>query len=206
MLKIKRTTSLFYIFLFISFLSYSQNLSYGVLLGGSLYDIEIKGDITAGTAYSNLNYGAFAEYNFNESIGVRLNLLFNTAREKGYSFSYNDASYSLFSEAELSTFQVHGLVKYDVNKAYRKGFYVIGGLRFTSISEIDSEVDLDDFYEKNNFGVLLGFGTTFLKHFSIEFLADYNITDTIDVEDNKASNLGAYANLLIHLESIFKKQ
>lgn len=206
MLKIKKPLALFYVLFLFSFIGFSQNLSFGVLLGGSLYDIEIKGDITAGTAYSNLNYGAFAEYNFNESLGVRMNLLFNTAREKGYSFSYNNASYSLFSEAELSTVQLHGLVKYDVNRDYRKGFYVIGGLRFTSILKIDSEVDLNEFYNKNNIGVLLGIGTTFLKHFSIEFLTDYNITNTIDSDDNKAKNLGAYLNLMIHLESIFSKK
>lgn len=186
--------------------SFSQNFHYGLLIGGNLYDIEIDGPISGGTANSNVNLGLFGEYILNESFGLKLYGIYNT--------TYEDQSYDVpkfgrvFDKVTLKTFQVHLLTKFDINKDYNKGFYLSGGFRLTSILDKKASKDhmlLDDFYKKSNLGVLLGFGVDFHNSLSIELLADRNLTNTLNNENNTAENYGVYLNLLFDISNLISK-
>lgn len=190
----------------LSLKSFSQNLNYGILIGGNVYDIEIDGPINGGTANSDINLGLFGEYILNKSFGLKLYGIYNSTNEnQGYDFNKIGR---VFDKVRLKTLQVHLLNKFDVNKEYNKGFYLTGGLRLTSILDENALNDkelLDGFYKKSSLGILLGFGVNFSKYFSIELLADRNLTNTIDNENNTAKNYGIYANLLFDISSLISK-
>ena len=190
----------------LSLKSFSQNLNYGILIGGNVYDIEIDGPINGGTANSDINLGLFGEYILNKSFGLKLYGIYNSTNEnQGYDFNKIGR---VFDKVRLKTLQVHLLNKFDVNKEYNKGFYLTGGLRLTSILDENASNDkelLDGFYKKSSLGILLGFGVNFSKYFSIELLADRNLTNTIDNENNTAKNYGIYANLLFDISSLISK-
>lgn len=185
----------------------AQNLSYGTLLGFNAYDVEIDGPMVAGAGYSGLNIGGFIDYQLNNSFGVRGNLIYNSVKEDNYYIlNGNQVAGYLFDEAEIKSLQIHTLLRYDVNKVYNKGFYLIGGFRITNIldAKFDGEKN-EDFYKKVNFGGMLGFGVNFAKHFGIELIPEVNLTNTLESEDNKAKNFGAFINLTVNLESIINK-
>lgn len=187
--------------------SKAQNLSYGTILGFNAYDVEIDGPINADAGYSGLNFGGFLDYQLNNSFGVRGNLIYNSVKEDNYYvLNGNQFAGYLFDESEIKSLQIHILLRYDVNKEYNKGFYLIGGFRMTNIlnARFDGQKD-DNFYKKVNFGGMLGFGVNFAKHFGIEFIPEVNLTNTIDSENNKSKNFGAYINLTANLQSIINK-
>lgn len=184
----------------------AQELSYGALLGYNAYDIEINGPISAVNGDSGINIGGFVDYQLNSSFGVRGSLIYSSFHENTYSIKEGYSSFPYFDEANLKTLQVHALLRYDVNREYNKGFYLTGGFRMTNVlsAKIDGVKD-DTFYKKANFGVMLGFGVNFAKHFGIELIPEVNLTNTLDSTDNKARNYGFYTNLTVNLESIFKR-
>ena len=188
----------------ISYVAKSQNLSFGPVIGANFYDIEIEGPVIGGSGGSYFNFGGFADYKLNNRFGVKSQLIYTNSEENSY--NYYDSGYNeeLFSSAELKTLQLHALCKFDVRRDYSKGFYFVGGFRMTNIlsAKSDENVDLTDFYEKTNFGVLAGFGVTFLKNFSVELIPECNLTNTIASEGNTAKNYGAYFNLSYNLASI----
>lgn len=190
----------------LSLKGFSQDFNYGLLIGGNFYDIEIDGPISGGSANSDINLGLFGEYIMNENFGLKLYGIYNTTNEV--------ASYDIpnvgraFDGVRLKTLQAHLLTKFDVNKEYNKGFYLTGGFRLTSIldkSARDDQELLDDFYKKSNVGVLLGLGINFSKSLSIEVLADRNLTNTLDSENNTAKNYGFYLNLLFDISTLISK-
>lgn len=201
----KWNTSLCVIFV-LSLKGFSQDFNYGLLIGGNFYDIEIDGPISGGSANSDINLGLFGEYIMNENFGLKLYGIYNTTNEV--------ASYDIpnvgraFDGVRLKTLQAHLLTKFDVNKEYNKGFNLTGGFRLTSIldkSARDDQELLDDFYKKSNVGVLLGLGINFSKSLSIEVLADRNLTNTLDSENNTAKNYGFYLNLLFDISTLISK-
>lgn len=120
-----------FLFLF-CFSSYSQNLSYGVILGGNAYDIEVKGDLAGGTANSEVNYGVFGEYQINNRLGIRANLISNKTTERhSYDVREKIGSSRIFEKIVLKTLQVHTLAKYNLTNDYKKGMYLSGGFRLT---------------------------------------------------------------------------
>ena len=193
------------------FLAYNcinaQDLSYGAILCFNAYDIEVDGPINAGAGYSGLNFGGFVDYKLNESFGIRGNIIYSSIKEDNYYvLEGNQVTGYLFDESEIKSLQIHTLLRYDVNKEYNKGFYLISGFRMTNIlnAKFDGQKN-DDFYKKVNFGGMLGFGVNFAKHFGIEFIPEVNLTNTIDSKNNKAKNFGGFINLTVNLESIIKK-
>ncbi len=186
--------------------SFSQKNSYGLLLGTNAYDIQIS-KVEKSGAYSKYNIGAFFEHQINNHIGTKSYLIYNKTFEGDYRF-YSNESPNLFN-VESKTLQLHLLLKYDINNQYNKGFYTLGGLRVTNLlnSESDQYNNLDDtFFKKTNFGILLGFGVNFAKHYSLELVGDRNISNPNRSEKYKAQNLGAYFNFLINLESLLQKK
>ena len=185
----------------------AQELSYGALLGFNAYDIDIEGPLNAGAGYSGLNLGGFVEYQLNSSFGIKGNLLFNSVKEDNFYIVNNrTVTAYLADEIKVNSLQVHGLLKYDVNREYNKGFYVLGGFRMTNILSAKADGEkIEDFYNKSNFGAMLGFGVNFAQHFGFEFIPEVNISNTLDSESNKAKNFGGYINFTINLESIINK-
>ena len=194
------------IILILSLKGFSQDLNYGILIGGNAYDIEIDGPISGGTANSDINLGLFGEYILNESFGLKLYGIYNSTNERhGYDF---DNTGRVFDKVKLKTLQAHLLTKFDINKEYSKGLYLTGGVRLTSILDEKASEDqelLEGFYKKSNLGILLGFGVDFSKYFSVELLADRNLTNTLDNENNTAKNYGIYINLLFDISTLISK-
>ena len=192
----------------VSYSGVSQNLRYGAVIGANFYDLEFKGPLTANSGGSYFNFGGFVDYKLNTRFGVKANLIYTNTEENGYTYySYNQQNPLTFSNAKLKTLQLHPLFKFDVRKDYNKGFYFVGGFRTTYVldAKSDKNEDLDYFYKKVNFGGLLGFGTTFLKNFSVELVGDFDISNTVTMENNKSQNFGGYFNLLYNLEPLFNK-
>ena len=184
----------------------AQELGYGVLIGFNAYDIEIQGPLIATSASSGLNIGGFADYQLNSSFGVRGNLIYTRIKESNYGIIENSSFYDTYKSINIKTIQLHSLVRYDVNKEYNKGFYLIGGLRLNYILSAKSDDEnLDKFYKKANLGAMFGFGVNFAKHFGIELIPEVNLTNTLDSDDNKSRNYGFYANLTVNLESVLRK-
>lgn len=199
----KKITFIIMLFMLFNY-SKAQNLSYGIMLGFNAYDVDIDGLIKGGAGYSGLNFGGFLDYQLNNSFGVRGNLIYNCAKEDNYYIlNGNQVAGYLFDDSEIKSLQINTLLRYDVNKEYNKGFYLIGGFRMTNIlnAKFDGQEN-DDFYKKVNLGGMLGFGVNFAKHFGFEFIPEVNLTNTIDSENNKSKNFGAYLNLTVDLESI----
>ncbi|WP_339890027.1 porin family protein [uncultured Flavobacterium sp.] len=195
------------IFLMIFSYSKGQNLSYGPILGFNAYDISIGGPINDGAGYSGLNFGGFLEHQFNSSFGVRGNIIYNNIKEgKHYVVTGNQITSYLFDKAEIQSLQIQTLLKYDVNKDYNKGFYIIGGFRMSNILNVklDGQKN-EDFYKRESFGAMLGFGVNFAKHFGLELIPEINLTNPINSKINKSRNIGGYLNLTLNLESIIKK-
>lgn len=187
----------------ISFISEAQNISYGVIIGTNSYDVETMGgnltDPTENQFYINL--GVFGDYYFNRSLGLKADL-FYTFNKEGYKIKstqirfLNKVGYILLSPK----------LKYNVSVDYQKGFYVLLGPRASFlVSAKDYENnDINDFYKGSHYGLEFGLGTTFLKHFSIELIGDYGISDTSE-NLTETRNYGGFINLNINLESLINK-
>ncbi|WP_339887002.1 porin family protein [uncultured Flavobacterium sp.] len=185
----------------------AQDLSYGALLGFNAYDVQIDGPISANSGFSGLNFGGFLEYQLNNNFGVKGNLLYSSVVEDNFiTGSTSTFDGKLIDELKVNSLQIHGLLKYDVNSEYNKGFYLIGGFRMTNVlsAKADGE-ETEGFYKKSNFGAMLGFGVNFAHHFGLELLPEINLTNTLDSETNKTRNFGGYINFTINLESIINK-
>ncbi len=186
----------------------AQTLNYGIQLGGNAYDIEIDGPINSGGGTSGINIGGFAEYKLNKHFGARGILLYSKTIESDYSVFVSGVGHrKLFEQPELKTLQIHTLLKFDVRNDYNKGFYLISGIRMTKILEATSEGnDIKEFYKDSNFGFMFGFGVNFAKHFGLEIIPETNITNTVDSDNNKARNFGAYGNFTVNLSTLFGKK
>lgn len=174
-------------------------------LGTNAYDIQISNVGNSGS-YSKYNIGGFFEHQMTNHLGAKSYLLYTNTDNGDYIF-YSNPDFN-FKNTESKTLQLHLLMKYDVSKEYNKVFYVMGGLRTTSLLDVTSDefTNLDDeFFKKTNYGVLLGFGVNFAKHYSLELVGDRNITNPNNSDNYKAKTLGVYFNFLINIESILQK-
>ncbi|WP_417941544.1 outer membrane beta-barrel protein [Flavobacterium sp. RS13.1] len=124
-------------------------------LGTNAYDIQISNVGNSGS-YSKYNIGGFFEHQMTNHLGAKSYLLYTNTDNGDYIF-YSNPDFN-FKNTESKTLQLHLLMKYDVSKEYNKGFYVMGGLRTTSLLDVTSDefTNLDDeFFKKTNYGVLL---------------------------------------------------
>jgi hypothetical protein len=191
-----------------SCIGFSQNTSYGIVAGMNYYMIEVEGPLFANAGYGP-SLGAFVDYKINDSFGTKINLLYNKTIEEDYYLSdqYSNAN-QVFNKIELNTLQLDALLKFDINKEYNKGFYVLGGFKLTNILNAESDMNqflINDFYKNVNFGGLLGFGFTFLKSFSLEIMGNTNFTNTLNSDVNKTKNIGGQVNLNFNIESMINR-
>lgn len=100
-----------------------------------------------------------------------------------------------------------GHLKFDVNRSYKEGFYLLLGPRISFISNATDEFneDVSDFYAKTRIAVQLGLGIHFLKHFGFELVGDYGVSDILNSEDLEGTTAGGYALFTVNLESILNK-
>jgi hypothetical protein len=189
----------------------AQDLTYGVLLGANFKDIDVKGSgLNAGTAYSAFNFsgfpldiGGYIDYGFSESFGIKTNLFYGrTAHE----YTFEPSFINLYLLVDQITLQP--MLKYDVNKEYGKGFYLLAGPRISfviSTAVDDSDLgDADGFYKGSNFGAGIGFGFTFSQSIGFEMMGDYGLSNLLDLTFWKTKTMGASANLYFNLERVFK--
>ncbi len=177
----------------------AQELSYGVITGWNFYDLEINGPFSGGAAISSLNYGGYAEYNLNNRIGVKFNLIYSNLTED-YIYYVKRGLYDSYDEVEMSALNFQPLLKFDVSKEYNKGFYLLAGLQFTNVSVKDNFYEA--FYKKNYYSGLFGFGVNFLNHFGTEVIITRNLSNTLTSSANTAQNYGAYFNFTVNIESV----
>lgn len=191
----------------------AQELTYGFLLGANAKDIEVDGaGLNAGGAYSAFNYsgfpadiGGYVDYGFDESFGFKANLFYGRTIHE-YTLDPGLTKLNLL----VDQITLQPLLKYDVNKEYGKGFYLLAGPRISfvlSTKVVDSNIDdADDFYKGSNFGAGIGFGFTFSKTIGFEMMGDYGLSNLIDFSEWKTTTAGASAILYFNLERVFNKK
>lgn len=207
----------FIIFVFSTLAVSAQDFTYGFLVGANAYDGDISGgDLHGGDAYSAfgkdgfpLNIGVFGNYQLNQSIGVKANLFYKgNYRSIDYFSADNPGLYYDF-DTYISSIQFQPLFVFDVNKEYDKGFYLMlgPGIDFKlNENNLGDEVnDLDELYNHVNIDALLGFGFTFSKVLSMEFIANYGLSNQLDSDLYETTTVGAYVNFLVNLTPLINK-
>lgn len=190
----------------------AQEVSYGVLLGGSWKEIKIEEDGLSGYwAYSSFKYtafpldiGVYVDYGFDASFGIKTNLHYGrTLHEYNIEPGFN----KLFLLVDQITLQP--MLKYDVNKEYGKGFYLLAGPRASfviSSKADDSEPrDTEGFYKGSNFGAGIGFGFTFSRTIGFEVMGDFGLSNLLDSSEFKTTTRGVSGNFYVNLEPLFNK-
>jgi len=182
----------------------AQEFNYGIALGSFYHDFENEGPLIPGTNYSIIDFGAFGEYQLNSNSGINAKLTYSTkVVDEGYDFR-NEFVFTQGEEINFSALNFSAHYKFDTNSEYGKGFYVLAGPRisFISNSKYKGGEKLEDLYEPIRIAGQAGFGVNFLKHFSVELLFDYGLTNPLDSEVNDVQTAGINFNFLINLETI----
>jgi len=194
------------IFTLITFNLYPQKVNFGLNVGAYYTDYEINGQISGGESTNAVPFtiGGFLDYQFNESFGIKSVALLDFATEE-FIIQLSGLSNFQFFTIKKTSLLITPLLKYEVNKDYNKGFYLLGGPRvsFVLSSKDNDGNKIDDFYNSTNFGAQLGFGTSLLEHFYFELVGDYGLSNTLDSDNSDAQTVSAYLNLGVNLESIF---
>ncbi|MGB5418580.1 porin family protein [Algibacter sp.] len=184
---------------------YSQESSYGLLLNTNYYDVAVKNGSQIGGEVTQppFGIGVFYDYNFSNNLGFKTNLFFSSNKER---YHYYQIGSNSRVDLNKKSIQVSPHLKYDVRKEYNKGFYLMSGPRLSFVlSAKDNDGNkIEDFYKKVDFGIQLGFGFNFLKHFGFEILGDYGLND-ISKTEPIVKTAGIHANLTINLEPILNK-
>ncbi|PWK20345.1 outer membrane beta-barrel protein [Xanthomarina spongicola] len=189
---------------------FSQNFTYGVVLGASYIDGTVQKSSNSITESPpeklDTHFGVFVDYQFSERFGVKLNTQYNRSYER-YRFYYIPNSFS--DEFSINSIQLIPHLKFDVasESGYYKGGYLLVGPRMSFVlsAKDQSGNDVTNFYKSTNFGAQFGFGVTIAKMFALEILGDYGFSDISESEPMEIRTAGAYLNLNFNLESIINK-
>lgn len=189
-----------------SFLIKAQDVSYGVILGSSAYDNEIKGDLEAGAGYDVLHFGVYFDYQIREKIGVKANLTYGKNKDTRY-YINEPRLYTELDDIRYNKIEFQPHVKYDFKNEYDKGFYMLVGPRLSFVFNLENESGdkIKDFYKNTRFGGQLGFGSSISKYFAFEFIGDYGFSNFLKDKTYKGKTLGGHLNLIVNLESIINK-
>lgn len=198
--------------LFVLFLLFNQNhinaqkLSYGIILGGNIYN-DHSSNGGPGEIYwdsGNLNFivpnlGGYLEYEFSKKMGVKLEVTANSKEfEKGYSNNNLDEIYT------FHFIDINPNFKYNFGKEYRKGFYMMVGPKFAVMTKAEFEgQNVTSEFEKVNIGAELGLGQRIIKFLEIEGKFDYGLTQFYKANGIKSSRItGFYLSLNIDIQRI----
>ncbi len=188
---------------------FSQNFSFGVVLGSSYIVNTVQNSsnrISGGPTYRvNKHFGVFGDYQFSDRFGVKLNTQYNRSYEN-YEFYFGGYDYVDFTFS-LNSIQIIPQLKFDVKTEYNKGLYLLAGPRMSFLlsAKDQSGADVKDFYKSYLIGAQLGFGFNPSKYFAIEFIGDYGFSDISEAEPIEIKTFGGYINFAINLESIINK-
>lgn len=186
----------------------AQNITYGVLVGGHIYDIITpKADkgFRGYKGYTIFNRGGlpgdigiFLDAKINESLGIKTNIFHSQSYDE-----YGDRN-RLYGNGDyvVSSIQIQPALKIDANKQYGKGFYFLTGLRLNYI--LKTTYDRDDenisgIYKKTNYGIQGGFGFMFSRLIGFEVRGDVGISNMLDSSKRSARTNGAYGNFFVIL-------
>lgn len=189
----------------------AQSISYGIMLGANFNNIEIDGEgLRGGASHSAfkepgvpIDLGGYVDFQLNESMGIKANVFYSktladyTLGRLGYTSERVDWV--------TSSVEVQPLFKYDVNKSYGKGFYLLAGPRLAFVfdqKDVRNNLEGDDFYKSVNFGANLGFGFTVSELIGFEITGNYGLSNLIDSSHFESTTAGAYANLYFNLDKL----
>lgn len=211
----KNLTLSFLFFFLIPSLAFAQKISYGLSLGANYISVETDGadeNLYAGDSYSPfnkkgipVNIGGYFDYSLNESFGIKTSLFYSRNLDE-YSIS-GERGLTADVDFLISSINFQPLLKFDVNKKYNKGFYLLAGPQVGFIlNEKEDAADNfkfeGDFYKSTNIGANLGFGIQFSSLIGAEIIGYYGLSNWIDNENIDTSTAGAYLNVYINLASI----
>lgn len=200
---------IFICLLSINFSIYSQNISYGVVLGSDFYFSSNNN----GTNYfvtkndeliASANLGVYFEKKLNNKLRLKIEI---TSNEK--KLVYKKSGLIIINEdVSLNYLDISPSLKYFFRKDNNKGLYLMIGTRVSILTKSSSENDIltSDFYEKTNFGMQLGLGKKIFNFLDLQGKLDYGISPFFEIEtDKKSTFANAYLSLFIDLEKILKK-
>lgn len=185
----------------------AQNkLSYGVILGGNIFNDQRSNggpnDVFFDSGNDDFivpNLGGYLEYEFTKNIGVKLEVTANTKSfEKGF------ANSNLGEMYDLSFIDINPNFKYDFGDEYRKGFYMMLGPKIALLTKADFEgQNVTSDFEKVNLGLELGLGQRIIKFIEIEGKFDYGLTPFYKASGSKPNKItGFYISLNVDIEKI----
>ena len=114
----------------VSLTATAQEFSYGFVLGANFY---VSGNNNGTNIFTTTNkhvapnLGGYAEYGFNERMGVKIEFTFNK-KEVDYVTTNNSQTKYVF---QMAFFEISPSFKYDFGNEYRKGFYMLLGPNLT---------------------------------------------------------------------------
>lgn len=198
------------IFLFNLNYSNAQKLSYGIILGGNIYNDQSSNsglnDVfwdSGNIDFIIPNLGGYVEYEFTKNMGLKLEISANSKTfEKGYSNRDLDETYT------FNFIDINPNFKYDFGKEYRKGFYMMLGPKFALMTKAEFEgQNVTSEFEKVNIGLELGLGQRFLKFLEIEGKLDYGLTPFYKFAGSKPNKImGGYISLNIDIQRIISSK
>ena len=184
----------------------AQKLSYGVILGGNIYNDQSSNsgpnDVFFDSGNNDFivpNLGGYLEYEFTENMGTKLELTTNTKEfEKGFANRILDEMY------KLTFIDINPNFKYDFGNEYRKGFYMMLGPKFAILTRANFEGrNVTSEFEKVNIGLELGLGQRIMKIIEIEGKFDYGLTPFFKAPGSKSSKIaGFYLSLNVDIQKI----
>lgn len=184
----------------------AQKLSYGVILGGNIFNDQSSNsgpnDVFFDSGNDDFmvpNIGGYVEYELNTNMGVKLELTANSKTfEKGY------ANTALGEMYKLNFIDINPNFKYDFGSEYRKGFYMMLGPKFAILTKADFEgQNVTSEFEKVNIGLELGLGQRILKVIELEGKFDYGLTPFFKASGSTPSKLmGFYISLNVDIQRI----
>ncbi len=187
--------------------TYSQNFSYGPLLGGNFNQINIRsGSFLEGISRGGgISIGSFGDYQVNQSFGIKSNLIFNIFFEKPYYEVRGDFSANkFFDKITIYSLQLQSFLKYDLDSNYNKGLHLLGGFNVVNTLKENPRKDYDlikDFYKNISFGVITGVGTSLSTNLQLELITKFGLTDVIKSELSQSKNFGVYLNFSYYVSS-----
>jgi hypothetical protein len=194
-------------FLLSIFSGKAQNITYGVLVGGHIYDIITpKADegFRGYIGYTILNrgglpgdIGVFVDAKINESLGIKTNIFHSQSYDE---YADDDTPNNYINDYLISSIQIQPALKIDANKEYGKGFYFLTGLRLNYILQTthdQSDNEIGGLYKKASYGIQGGFGFMFSRLIGFEIRGDVSISNMLDSSKRSARTNGAYGNFFV---------
>ena len=183
--------------IFITLSAKSQELSYGVLLGGAYSSNASSGQPTFRTNDGfSPQFGAYGEYNFTEKWGIKTEVIFNNK---------NISAPEGTDEFKFSMITISPNLKLDFGNEYRSGAYIIFGPMLSFITKASQNgVDSSNDFESTLIGAQAGVGCRIASFLDLQFKIDYDFTPFYKNPITKNSDffIGANCNLSLDFERL----